>query len=71
MTVPMAWRVVGTMKSNISRGVQVKEKGLAPDVTVRVADGREFAIRTIGRDFSVHLKGWPGAHNPMMMEPLS
>ena len=69
MTVNRAWDVIIVMKSNISRGVQVREKGLAPGVKVRVGS-EEYTVRTIGRDHSVHLQGKAGAHHPLSIEPL-
>jgi len=69
MTVSRAWDVISALESNISRGVQVKEKGLVPGMKVRVGS-EEYTVRTIGRDYSVHLQGRAGGHHPLSMEPL-
>lgn len=67
-SIQKAQEVVGVIKSNIGRGVGVKEKGLAPGVKVRFrAGGTTHTIRTIGRDFGVHLEGKAGANNPLSL----
>jgi len=69
MTNHRAWGVISRMERNISRGVQIKEKGLAPGVRVWMGD-KEYIIRTIGRNFSVYLEGKSGAHHPLSVIPF-